>query len=348
MRKARRIVAPARLRALLSRPPSPTAHTRASPHPATPYVIKDQDTKGRPKPGNYSGLFNLPVSFSCASQVEETPTVRRKQSKRRQAVLYSDDEDDEDTTPPVTTSKPSKRARTEIAEEIVDIDVEAEEDVNVDDDEPVEDTRFLPPEPSTSKRSAPKKTKTASKRPKKRAVVLSDDDGEDDYGDPEDVVIDDDDDFTPEPSIPKRSSASKSKSKTGKATAPDKPITVRDERKVAPSRGGGPTFPGKRGVLNDDGDGDDDSISKTDSVEAAAPPTKKAKLPPIKKNKPSTGTSTPTSVPAKPPPKPAVEADGLALSAAGARKPAATANNADFDLRDASVYASLFMKVRAA
>lgn len=215
--------------------------------------------------------------------------------------------------------------------------------MNVDDDGPLEDTRFLPPESAAPKRSSSRKPKPTAKRQKKRAVVLSDDDGEDDYGDPEDVVVDDDDDdFAPEPPVPRLSSSSKSKSKSGKAAAVDKPITVKDERKVMPSRGGGPTFPGKRGVLNDDGDAEEDSTSKADNIAATAPLPKKPKLPPIKKNKPSTETSTPTGIPAKPKP----EADGLALGVAGARKPAATANNADFDLRDASVYASLFMKVR--
>lgn len=258
-------------------------------------------------------------------------------------MLYTDDEDEEDYSPPATTSKPTKRAKTEETEDTVEVDID-EEEVNVDDEDPSEDTRFLPPESSTSKRSSSKKPKSAPKRPKKRAVVLSDDDGEDDYAEREDIVIDDDDDddFTPEPTTSKRAAPSKAKGKTTK-TAADKPITVKDERRGVPSRSG-PSFPGKRGVLNDDGD-EDDSTSKADSVEAAPPPPKKPKLPPIKKNKPSTGTSTPTGLPAKLPPKPAaVDKDGLALGVAGARKPAATANNADFDLRDASVYASLFMK----
>lgn len=219
----------------------------------------------------------------------------------------------------------------------------------MDDEGLLEDTRFLPPEASAPKRSSSRKPKPTAKRPKKRAVVLSDDEGEDDDRDPEDIIVDDDDDdFTPEPSVLKRSSASKSKSKSGKAAIADKPITLKDERKAVPSRGGGPTFPGKRGVLNDDADAEEDSTSKTDSVEVAAPPPKKPKLPPIKKNKPLPGISTPTGIPGKPPLKSGVEADGLTLGVAGARKPAATANNADFDLRDASVYASLFMKVRGA
>ncbi|KAI0341828.1 hypothetical protein BDW22DRAFT_1358709 [Trametopsis cervina] len=86
------------------------------------------------------------------------------------------------------------------------------------------------------------------------------------------------------------------------------------------------------------------SASRTDglsSKDATPPPVKKPKYPPIKKNKPSAAPV----LPPKPLTKPAVTAKpDSSLTVPGARKPAATANNADFDLRDANVYASLFAK----
>lgn len=274
-------------------------------------------------------------------------------------MLYSDDEEEDEGDNPVYASKPTKRARTGergAVEDgaVADIDVEGDEEVNVDDDDSLEDTRFLPAEhsdaPSMSKRNAAKKGKPPSRRPKKRQVVLSDEDAaEGDYDDPQDVNVDvDDDEFTPEPAVSKRLGVSKSKNKAGKAAVPEKNITVKDERKLVPSREGS-TAATKRGVSADDAD-DDEYATKVDSAEPAAPPPKKRKLPPMKKNKPSTGTSTPTpaampKLPPKPTPNEDKGLDGLALPVSGARKPAATANNADFDLRDKSVYASLFMKV---
>ncbi|KAH9935043.1 uncharacterized protein B0H18DRAFT_1114859 [Fomitopsis serialis] len=93
---------------------------------------------------------------------------------------------------------------------------------------------------------------------------------------------------------------------------------------------------------------EDAEIPTQSSAGCGAPPPKKRKLPPIKKNKTSTTSSTPAV--AKPPttaPKadsatPAKDPDGPVGVAA--RKPAAAMGAADFDLRDASVYASLFNK----
>jgi hypothetical protein len=90
--------------------------------------------------------------------------------------------------------------------------------------------------------------------------------------------------------------------------------------------------------------------------ETSPPPaTKKRKLPPIKKNKPAgaTGPSTPSGTSA--PNKAAVVA-GAGLSKQGipevskpaaVRKTPATAGNADFDLRNESVYRELFKTVGA-
>ena len=75
------------------------------------------------------------------------------------------------------------------------------------------------------------------------------------------VVVDDDDDFVPEATTSRRGSTSKPKGKAAKPAVTDKPITAKDERKGR----GGPSFPGRRGVLNNDGDDEDEQRSSTHS-----------------------------------------------------------------------------------
>jgi hypothetical protein len=88
--------------------------------------------------------------------------------------------------------------------------------------------------------------------------------------------------------------------------------------------------------------------------ETSPPPTaKKRKLPPIKKNKPAgvPGPSTPsgTSAPNKPVTAAGLPKPGLpeGPKSAAVRKTPATAGNADFDLRNESVYRELFKSVSA-
>ena len=259
-------------------------------------------------------------------------------------MLDSDDEYNRDDTSFIAETKPSKRARTEelSVEDEGDLDVMANAEVDID-DAVEDDTRFLPQtsEEPVSKRGSAKKGKPPPRRTKKRAVVLSDDDGgEEDYEDNQEIVVDDDDDFAPEPSSSRRIGTSKTKGKVSKPAVPEKKTAARDERRVGPAS--------KRGVSADDIDDDDDS--KAGSAEPTVPIPKKRKLPPIKKNKPPIGTSTPSGVPVPKLPTKTSSSDNsaldnLAIPVVGGRKPAATANNADFDLRDKSVYASLFMKV---
>ena len=145
----------------------------------------------------------------------------------------------------------------------------------------------------------------------------------------------------------------------GKSDKYDKEITFRDERKTAPPVASSskdiPPSRSKRphSKLDDDDDGEFDVVNEKEATPPPPPP-KKPKLPPIKKNKPapssinSTGPSTPAT---RPPlnktttglPQQQTTANGLPLPPI--RKPAATANNADFDLRDADVYRQLFNKV---
>ncbi|KIP09481.1 hypothetical protein PHLGIDRAFT_126229 [Phlebiopsis gigantea 11061_1 CR5-6] len=283
--------------------------------------------------------IRIPKNTAGPSIQAAEPAIRQKPSKRRSAVLDSDDEYDGDDASITAESKPSKRARTEELSVVDEGDFD--EEVNID-DAVSDDTRFLPQtlDEPTYKRGSGKKAKPPPRRTKKRAVVLSDDEGgEEDYEDNQDVVVDDDDYFTPEPATSRRTGIPKVKSKSIKPAVAEKKNTARDERKAAPA--------GRRGVSANDFDGDADS--KAGSVEPAAPAPKKRKLPTIKKNKPTAGTPTPSGAPV---PKLSTKAssgdssalDNLALPVVGGRKPAATANNADFDLRDKSVYASLFMK----
>lgn len=308
---------------------------------------------------------------------------RKRTSKKRH--LSPESEDDEELLDDGANSgsgddyfepgiKPSrtKRGRVEIEEDEVDVDMEAELEKPLD----IEDTRFLPDggaslsRSSSAKRSSSGKPKQRSsgsaqkKGSKRRAVILSDEEEEVDV----DVVMDDDeDDFQPEP-LPKKGMSTKGKSRgilptksskgKGGKDRIEKEITFRDERKVAPpiasSSRDVPPSRSKRvhSKLDDEDDADFDVVNEKEATPPPPPP-KKPKLPTIKKNKPAPGSvnSTGPSTPATRPPLNKTTtglpqqngANGLPLL----RKPAATANNADFDLRDASVYAQLFTKVRA-
>ena len=268
--------------------------------------------------------------------------------------MYSDDEDGLEARNGAQNTKPHKRARTEEAEEPVEdvnVDVEEEEEVEIEaeEDDAEDDTRFLPPELRKKKqvggsgsRNKSNARRTASK--KKRAVVLSDEDEEEGYNTAEqDAMLQDgDEDFVPDATSSKRGASHKGKAKSSKLArgtgAADIPTRAEGRLSAAASRGAS---------AGDDDFDDHKSESRTiSSKDPTPPPPKRPKLPPIKKKQPSnTPVATPSTAkqPAKPTPQPP-KAD-LALPVPGTRKPAATANNADFDLRDASVYASLFAKV---
>lgn len=291
-----------------------------------------------------------------------TAEANRRKSKRRQAAAYTDDEDDEQSV--ATTSeaaRSTKRAKTDerslggasIGD--VDVDVESEErkPEDGDDDAYDEDTRFLPP---TAAKPKPAKARGRGQRKsipskKRRAVVLSDDEAEGDYREEDDPGAVDDDDFSPEPSV--RRSAGAGTKTNGKASRKsssgpiDKDIILgKDERRSIPpavAQGAKRAHPSE----------DEDPIDvETVTKEPTPPPLKKRKLPTIKKNKPPVGSTT-ASTPStsRPPAKPEGSVGGNGISGAkdafalGQRKTAAGLGNADFDLRDASVYAQLFTKV---
>ncbi|KAI0093501.1 hypothetical protein BDY19DRAFT_255379 [Irpex rosettiformis] len=305
--------------------------------------------------------IKIPKNIEERNQVAESSSGRpvRRQSKRRQAALYSDNEDPSETTSNAQAIKPSKRARTEEAEEPVeDVDVDiVEEEVDIEDDggDSGDDTRFLPPELRKKKQAggSSSKTKSTARRTtiskKKRAVVWSDEEEGEGYNTAEqDATLQgDDEDFIPDAFSSKRGAISKVKLKIGKvgrgtkADRGDADIPMKDEGRTSSNA--------SRGASADDDEFDgakrEPRGKSVSSKDPTPPPVKRPKLPPIKKNKPfGTPLAGPAAIkqagkPAPPPPK----AD-LTLPVPGTRKPAATANNADFDLRDASVYASLFAK----
>lgn len=304
----------------------------------------------------------------------------RRRTSKNSKRLAPDSEDDgdflddgansgsgDDYFEPGTKSSKSKRGRVEVNEdEDVDMSLDPEPEKTLD----IEDTRFLPDggaslsRSSSAKRSSSGKPRQRSsgaaqkKGSKRKGVILSDEDDVD-----VDVVMEDEeDDFEPEPQSRKgksRGLVSKgSKGKGGKDKF-EREITFRDERKLVP-----PVASSSKDIqpsrskrphsrLDDNIDTDFDVVVEKEATPPPPPP-KKPKLPPIKKNKPppgslnSTGPSTPVT---RPPltktsaghPQQQTGANGLPLPPL--RKPAATANNADFDLRDASVYAQLFTKV---
>ncbi|KAI0682443.1 hypothetical protein BC835DRAFT_1400182 [Cytidiella melzeri] len=250
----------------------------------------------------------------------------------------------------------SKRARTEEAEEpredadvdIVD-DIEVEVEMEEEDDGLVDDTRFLPPELRNKKRSTssnPKARTTTRKAAitKKRAVVWSDEEDEGNYDTAEqDAELQgDDEDFAPEPSSSKRSASSKAYAKTSRPGRGTK--SGKGDMEIPTKQASRPGPGMRRGTSAEEEDSKREARGESVSVnDSTPPPAKKPKLPPIKKNKTSAPPNAPP-LPAKPPARPTLIKTDLVLPVSGARKSAAPANNADFDLRDASVYASLFAK----
>ncbi|TCD66025.1 hypothetical protein EIP91_001925 [Steccherinum ochraceum] len=228
---------------------------------------------------------------------------------------------------------------------------------------------------SSTSSGPPVQPPVASSSKAKRAVVYSDD--EEEYterrsysrgrsGDAED---EDEDDFEAE--VVSRKSASKKgkgvsskggKSKSGRQE--EKEIYVRDERKYLPPTTRSPSPSTTQGTKRARAEDDDfaivDVVSTTTKPTAVEPPPvkeapiypafKKTKFPTMKKNKPpgaassaNAGVSPSTPVSSSRPPLQSAGASEK-LPLAVERKKAAAPSNADFDLRDASVYASLFAK----
>ena len=300
-----------------------------------------------------------------------------KKRVARRVAEYSDDEDyeigrGEGSRDDVVMPKSSKRIRHQdrnFAHEGADSDVDAEGEVDIEGIE--DDTRFLPDaiQPETKATSRLSKSKhrpeaplpSASKKRSsgkvKRAVVYSDDEDEDEYG-ARGEQMDDGDDFELDPA-PKRSGLMNTGRGRGSGARiskmkVEKEITIKDERKplsipaVAPAAS---SYGAKRTRMKEEEDVTGVPHSATINEEIPSlvkepdptpPPTKKRKLPPIKKNKSTTGSAASSTPTTKPPVKlPLDKKDDISL----VRKPAGSTNNADFDLRDASVYASLFTKV---
>lgn len=233
--------------------------------------------------------------------------------------------------------------------------------------------------PQTSSRSKAKSdSRSGSSRPERktrRAPIVwsdsSDEDGE--FVDAGRIMDPEDEDFAPEPSQPKKAASStkprngklvvSGKSNRGASKKEEKEFAIRDERKLpAPTASMSkekqplPSTSNKRPAPKEE----DHAVPATlDASEKAQPessitaedpvppPPKKRKLPPIKKNKTTTPSTPSTARPAAPaakkeppaPPPPATPSTDTSV-----RKVAATANHADFDLRDKSVYAQLFSK----
>lgn len=313
--------------------------------------------------------------------MQATSSSSSRKAKRKQVAVYSDDEDEESGTVAPQTLRSTKRMRTEDRDlsgapiDDAKVDVDGESEVDLDQDDPTEDTRFLPASSrakvverrssrASSVTSHTSKGRPSAKRPtgkKKRAVVLSDEEAEDDYTEDMDVTIEvEDEDFKPDPSVLKRPTLTKGRGlgaagKIGKAGKPvkseEKETVIRDERKSLPSAATS-VMSGAIGIKRPKSERDEDSldvdittesIAQTSVKDSTPPPPKKRKLPTIKKNKPSVG-GTPSSTPSsKPAPKATSDQkDNFALPVP-TRKSATTAT--DFDLRDKSVYAQLFTKV---
>lgn len=261
-------------------------------------------------------------------------------------------------------------------------------DVDVEGDH-AEDSRFLA---STSHATAPSSRATAKPSKKRRAIQVAVSDEEDD-----DFAVDqaaDDDpmpsdfeeaDFTydaDEPKWPKKGKASSKRnsakapttrrSKAKATKAPEKPITMKDERR-SHLKEGTPTSEASSGIKRarpKDAELDVDSFelsvmeasnsmgasSQTDGSATAGevprpPPPKKPKLPTIKKHKNATssGPNTPSIASASAP----KAIGGLAAKqgagdpkAANLPRPAAYVGMTDFDLRNPNVYSELFKTVR--
>lgn len=211
----------------------------------------------------------------------------------------------------------------------------------------------------TARALAYQSQRNAGKKAKRRAPEFTDDEAEDDHeerGAMSEDISDDGD----HPKRKKGASGSKGKTKGGKVGATkssgrkgtkdrdEREITFRDERKLS-----APTpEPDSRRVSASPPI--DMSVDPEESVDTAvrrdgppAPPPKRKYLN-FKKNKLTTNPPTPSTPSAKPP---VSDKNGfnspvdIALPpkvGLNTRKPAATIGSADFDLRDASVYASLF------
>ena len=245
----------------------------------------------------------------------------------------------------------------------LDADAEGEEDIDVVE----EDTRFLPqaiqPKGKPTPKSSKSKSRAGSSVPRrrssgkaKRTVIYSDDEDEDDYDAEGERVDPDDGDYEIEPAPKKVIIPGKSKGAAGRAVKAklDKPITMKDERRAPASAITTPATSSQgtkriRAKDEDDVKGGGPSTNVSDGTSSITgkepeptPPIKKRKLPPIKKNKSTTGSTANSTPSTKPPVRPTPEKkDDISLI----RKPAAPAANQDFDLRDASVYAQLFTKV---
>lgn len=295
---------------------------------------------------NQVRLSLIPCACFDAQHMQQAEASRRK-AKRRQAAIFSDDDDENGSAAGGSEAARSmKRARTEEGSvggtSVGDLEMGAvgEGEVKIEDEEPnEEDTRFLPPSRPVRRgssaasggkgrgRSASTK-KGASK--KKRAVVMSDDDAEDDYEEPLDagaMYDSEDEDFEPEHSHSKKKTKPRATRRASRG--PDGDITVKDERGSVPL---------PAAATEDEETVDIESVAKEPT-----PPPKKRKFPPIKKIKaPATAGSTAASTPTSK--LPGKSTEGAFALPGAARKPAATIANADFDLRDANVYASLFNK----
>ncbi|KAL7283581.1 hypothetical protein PYCCODRAFT_1473205 [Trametes coccinea BRFM310] len=293
-------------------------------------------------------------------------------SKRRIQRIESEDEEEANSHEPSHVEAPQqKKRRTSGRHSGDDDDAEGEAEVDVDIDGDIEDTRFLPDPPPTASRSMspaagtkrrlssaaassgkarakeskPAKSKSSGKKPR-RQVVWTDDEDEEEFDDPE-VVVTDDDDFDPEPDYSSKKSGKAKSTKTGSGKAggkskggkdkDDKEITFRDERKITATNPGLSERPS--------GPVRSSSVLAVDPLDEANIP-KKRKLPPIKKNKPSTAGSTAPSTPSAPKPlgvasdKKETLTPALTSNQVGTRKPAGA--SADLNLLDSSVYSELF------
>ncbi|CCM03109.1 uncharacterized protein FIBRA_05229 [Fibroporia radiculosa] len=320
-----------------------------------------------------------PIKQTAGSSKLTKASKRRIDSDEEDATLAQDLDNEGPSSQPQ-----HKRAKTEDSDHrATGSDGEPDVDVEVDIEADAEDTRFLPPEAATlsapspppakaSKRKSGKPKvdgKSTSERRSKRTVVWTDDE-DDEFVDAGRIMDSEDEDFAPESAPPSKKGAvtkgkglkpsGGTKGARGRGKKEEKEIIVRDERKLPPAapsapkdRSAVPAANSKRPAPKDDRQvavAEPAAAEKAQEpvpLEEAAPPLpKKRKLPTIKKNKASATPSTPSVAAVSPAvgEKKDAAADVITPVGVAARKPAATANNADFDLRDKSVYAQLFTK----
>jgi hypothetical protein len=279
---------------------------------------------------------------------------RRK--KRSHLTVNSDEEDDyADSTRPGTQ---------------VNSDVESDEIANEPDSRFLHQSHSHPTSSSNNRQKRAKRKATPdSAPPTKRKRDISEQKSDDDYNvndaTPPEADIDDDDDFDAENKRhPKRARRTSSKASKGKGTTEasvkeghNTSSTKTSAEASQPHSAAGSKRSRVRPLkLDDAGDAASSPSFSTHSPspprETSPPPTaKKRKLPHIKKNKPVgvPGASTPsnTSVPNKPIAVAGPPRQGLpeGPKSATVRKTPATAGNADFDLRNESVYRELFKPV---